>query len=254
MKLNFSVPVIALMAGAAIGFCLRSTPTGGGDEAVGGEKKHTPSQIQDASGDAAVATLRARIKELEAQLAASSERVGADAPVGNVMEERREPQGRFNMREMMEHIKTEDPERYAHMTNAMARFRRHRTEQAQSRLDFFGSIDLTGLGEEAQETHTQLQTMIAKREELEEKMHDETLSDDDREATMREVFAMEHEMRDLYHKERENLITETVRELGFADDDAADVVATLKDIIKATSSNFGPPHGGGPGGPGGRRR
>lgn len=258
MKLNFSVPVIALLAGAAIGFCLRPSTTAeqaapDGDAAA---KAHSHSPIADAAGDATIGALRNRIKELEQLLADEAGRHAAPTNMEALAGEPRRggPGMRFNPREMMERLKTEDPERYAQMTNHMERFRRRRSEQAMSRLDYLASIDLSALGEGAQETHVKLQGLIAKREELEEKMHSDSISDDERDAAFREMFSLEREIRHANHEERANLLAETVRELGFTGEEADDVVATLGDIIEATSSNFGhhgPPP---PGGPDGARR
>lgn len=255
MKLNFSVPVIALIAGAAIGFCLKpSQPAETTAAETSATKTQAAAQIADASGDAGVEAMRSRIKELEAMLAAAaSQNAEKPEPAAQEGDEpgRHGRRERFNPREMMERLKTEDPERYAQMTNRMARFRQHRTEMAQSKLDFLASIDLSSQGEEAQATHSKLQSMIAKREELEEKLHSEDISDEERDAAMQQIFSMEREMRHLYREERSNLLSEVVQELGFSGDDAADITATLSDIIEATSSHFG--HGG-PGGPGGGGR
>ena len=256
MKLNFSVPVIALMAGAAIGFSLRTTPGQEGKGDATDEQTRTHSQIATAENDTSVEALRNRVRELEALLAdkakaeagggraeARPSRSSSATDADTSGEERRE---RFNPREMMERLKSEDPERYTQITNRMARFRQFRTEQALSKLDFLSSIDLSPLGADAQASHARLQSMISKREEIEEKLHSETISDEERESVMQEMFATDREMMDLNNVERSNLISEVVRELGFTGDDADDIVATFKDIIEVTSANFGPPPGGGP--------
>ena len=256
MRLNFSVPVIALLAGTAIGFCLRTDPSSTpAAEEPSDATGRAPSHIADANADGSVEALRSRIKELEALLAnaakesAEKAKAVAESEADGPRSERRE---RFNPREMMERLKSEDPERYTQMTNRMARFRQFRTEQALSKLDFLAAIDLSPMGSEAQATHSRLQSIIARREEIEEKLHSETISDEERESVMQEMFATDREMMDLNNQERSNLIAEVVSELGFSGDDADDIVATIKDIIDATSSNFGPP-GGGPGGPRGGR-
>lgn len=251
MRLNFSVPVIALLAGAAIGYCMHSTPPAE-PEAEASATARAPGQISEATGDANVDALRGRIKELEALLADAAKRGEQAAAATENAGERRNRPDRFNPREMMERLKTEDPERYAQMTNRFARFRQHRSEQALSRLEYFAAIDLSALGPEAQETHSRIQTMIAKREEVEDRLHSETISDEEREAAMQEMFAIEREMRGLNRAERSNLISETVRELGYEGEDATVIAATIDDIIEATSSDFGPPHHGGGRGRGGR--
>ena len=250
MRLNFSVPVIALVAGAALGYCLAPAPerAEGAAPDVGGEPR---GMIADAGQDGVVAALKRRIKDLESQLAEAA-RAKAQNEELVAGDGARKPEMPQSPKEFFERLKREDPARYAQMTNGMARFRQHRLRQAQSKLDFFSSIDTSFMDSAAKADHDRLVEAIARREEIEERIHDETLSDEAREDVMREMFELDRETRQLNRRERQALLSETVRELGFADDDANAITDTIAEIIDATEGGFGGPPPRGPGGPGGR--
>ena len=108
----------ALLAGAAIGFCL--APEGEKRPAEAEAEPQAKAAIADRGDEASVAALRARVKSLEAELAkARAQKPLTDIIVGNVpaREEavsrdevpRRGPE-RF--RAEMERLKKEEPERY----------------------------------------------------------------------------------------------------------------------------------------------
>lgn len=252
MKMNFSVPVVALIAGAALGYCLAPGGTPAGDDSQKADSVQRKS-IGEAPNDESVAALRARIAELEKALGEKSaldEAFTAAEKIGGDDRENRRREFR-SPREFIEEMKKNEPERYAEMTNHMARFRQRRLERAQSKLDFLASVDVSAMSEEAQATHSRLQELIQMREEIEAKLHSEDITDEERRQVFQEMMEAEREMHELNRQERDNLIAETVRELGYDGDDAAAIADTMKEIISSTSNNnFGP---GGPGGPGGRR-
>lgn len=257
MQMNFSIPVIALIAGTAIGYCVAPGGAPAGDEAGGDDPVARKSITSvDPASSGLIAELRAKIKELQAELEEKNSIADAFAASEKIDEKGGEERGRREFRsprEFIEEMKKNDPERYAQMTNHMAQFRQRRLERAQSRLDFLASIDMSQLGDEAQATHLRLQELIAKREDVEANLHSEDISDEDREAAFREMVEMEREMRELNRQERDNLIAETVRELGYNGEDATAVVDTLKEIISATGNGgWMGPGPGGPGGPGAR--
>ena len=239
MRMNFSVPVIALMAGTALGYFLAPEKAATPEAQTAHTTKAAISDVGDKASENA---LRARIKELEQQLAekVSSEPV-ATTEAKEVVAENRPRE--FNPREMMEKMKQEDPERYAQMTNRFARFRARRAEQVQSRMDFLASIDTSFMSEKAKTTHAQLQSAIVKREALEDQIHSDEITEDERRELFDQMREMDHEMRELNRRERDNLLEETAIELGYQGDDAADIVATIKDIFEATGGErqMGPP-------------
>ena len=235
MRMNFSIPVIALIAGTALGYFLSSGPETP-DAAT--ESVENKTAIADLGEKASENALRARIKELEALLA---EKEASQSSEKVEVAERR-PQN-MNPREMMERMKKEDPERFAQMTNRFARFRARRAERVQSKMDFLSSIDTSFMSEKAKDTHARLQNAILKREALEEQLHSEEISDEERGEIFREMHETEREMHSLSRDERDNLLEETAIELGYEGEDAADIVATIKEIFEATGGDrhMGPP-------------
>jgi hypothetical protein len=104
----------------------------------------------------------------------------------------------------------------------------------------------------AKKVHVQLQELVVEREELESALHQQGLSDEERGRLFGELRRTGAKMHELSMKERDNLLSETVRNLGFEGDDAGEIVTTVKEIFEATDS--GPWHRPfGRGGPRGRR-
>lgn len=256
MKLrNFSPVVISLLVGAALGYCLG--PASSPAPAPEPEKKAEPEQVKqpECRGERADRALRARIKELEGMLA----KQGVEVEKMKEEETERRERPRFDPRAEMERLKTEDPARYAQITNGMAQFRQRRLERAQSKIDFLSSVDTSKMSPGARKTHEDLQDMIARREEIESKMHGiMDMSEDDRRALFGEMRETDERIRELNRLERENLLVQTAETLGFVGEDAKEIAETVKGIYEATDSgwNWGGPGGGGRrgghGGPGGR--
>ena len=259
MKLrNFSPVVISLLVGAALGYCLG--PASSPAPAPEPEKKAEPEQVKQPEyrGERADRALRARIKELEGMLA----KQGVEVEKMKEEETERRERPRFDPRAEMERLKTEDPARYAQITNGMAQFRQRRLERAQSKIDFLSSVDTSNMSPGARKTHEDLQDMIARREEIESKMHGiMDMSEDDRRALFGEMRETDERIRELNRLERENLLVQTAETLGFVGEDAKEIAETVKGIYEATDSgwNWGGPGGGGRrggrgghGGPGGR--
>ena len=153
----------------------------------------------------------------------------------------------------MERLKKEEPERYAHITNSMAQFRRHRLERAQSKIDFLSSIDTSRMSPAMLKVHSDLQDMIEKREAVEEKMRGfMDMTEEERREAFQEIGEIDGKIRELSRAERDNLLVQTAEALGFQGDDAAEIIDTVKSIYEATDNGFGfgPPGGPGRGGPG----
>ena len=257
MKLrNFSPVVISLLVGAALGYCLG--PLSSPAPAPAPEQKAEPEQVKQPEyrGERADRALRARIKELEGMLAKQG------IEVEKMKEESSRRDRPRDFRADMERLKKEEPERYAQITNSMAQFRRHRLERAQSKIDFLSSIDTSRMSPAMLKVHSDLQDMIARREEIESKMHSiMDMTEEDRHALFGEMRETDERIRELNRFERDNLLVQTAEALGFQGDDAAEIIDTVKSIYEATDSgwNWGGPGGGGRrdgrggrGGPGGR--
>ena len=239
----------ALLAGVAIGYFVKdeSIPA---EEPKAEEKAKKP--VADKGDEASVKALRRRIAELEKLIA---EKDGAsEIAISNAVAEAakvRPPEPpRQNWRERMEEMKKNDPERYTQMTNRFAQWRRDRAAQAQDRMEFLSSIDTSRMSAGAKKTHNALQDLIARREELEQQLHQEDLSDEERGRLMRELGESHRELVRLNGEERKNLFDETAKGLGFTGADAKEFTATIQEVIEATDSGWGGRHH--RGGPGGR--
>ena len=233
---------LALLVGVAVGYFMRGERAPAeAPAAVTAAPARRRGPVADEGHKASVAALRRRIAELERRHAEKGVNMSnAVAEVARLVPEGRD---RRDPRAWLENLRKIDPERYAQMTNRFARWRRNRAEHARSAIDFLSSVDTSQMSPEAQKTHADLQNLIARREELEERLHREDLSAEERERLFHEMRQTHGEMMRLNGEERRNLIAETARVLGFEGDDAKDVAATIQDVIQATSSGFGPPHG-----------
>jgi len=245
----------ALFVGVAIGYIMK--PDRAAD--IEDDKGYVAaSKIADQGEAASIQALRARIAELEKLLAAKDAekpvaQVAEAKPVAEAQGERRGPPSMKEMRERMEKMAKEDPQRFAQITNRMARWRQRRVERANAKLDFLESVDMSGMTDEQKKTHESYQDLLVRREELEEKMHNPETTDDDRADILREMRETDHAIREQAKQERETLIAQTAKILGFTGDEAAAVSATIQDVVNSTESGHGfpppPPDGGGPGGP-----
>ena len=242
---------VTLLVGAAIGYTVAPSSPAPAPEP---EAKEEGAQRPNAEGGGERTSnraLRARIRELEAALAKHGVEVEKREE-----EPRREGQGQQprDFRSEMDRMVRGNPERYAQMTNGMAQARQRRLEQVQSKIDFLSSIDTSKMSPEARKTHESLQDMIAKREELEDKMRGAmNMTGDERRAAFEEMRATEGAIRELNRAERENLLVTTAETLGFQGDEATEFVDTIKGIYRSTE-NSGPGgfgFGGGRAGPGG---
>lgn len=243
---------VALLAGVAIGYFVKDAPVAAEKPAKTAERAKKP--VADKGEEASLKALRHRIAELEKQLAekpdaenpkesASPETVVTSADDGKG---RRTEQRFTSHRDWLENLKKTDPERYTQVTNGMAQWRQRRLDRAQSRIDFLASIDTSKMRPEARKVHEELQDLIARREEIEERLHQEDLQDEARGKIMQEMFETDRRLRELNEAERGNLIEETARNLGFDGAAAKEISRTIQEVIEATDNGFGPnrPRGG----------
>ena len=238
----------ALLAGVAIGYFVK-------DEAIPAEapkaEEKAKKPVADKGDEASVKALRRRIADLEKLIA---EKDGAsEVAISNAVAEAakvRPPEPpRGNWRERIEEMKKNAPERYTQMTNRFAQWRRDRAAQAQDRMEFLSSIDTSRMSAGEKKTHNALQDLIVRREELEQQLHQEDLSDEERGRLMRELGDSHRELVRLNGEERKNLFNETAKGLGFTGADAKEFTATIQEVIEATDSGWGGRrHRGGPGG------
>jgi len=189
----------------------------------------------------------ARISEVEPAIRHSRRPVETDAVVTNTVTVTNDFKfgrgGRggpgMNPREWMENLKKNDPVRFNEMTNRMARWRQRRLERAQSKVDFLSSIDTSGWSSRARDNHERLQDLIAKREQIEQSLHDPELSDDERKRLFDELRSTGDELRGLNMMERDTLLHETVKALGVSEREAKEFTLATREIIQATDDGGG---------------
>ena len=245
--------VIVLLVGTFIGFCSGISRSNGSEVGPAEKPKAERRPPSDVGEAASVKALRARIAQLEGRLAAATAGVRpAEGGSTNAVAAATQRDGalrvRVNPREWMEDMKKRDPERFVQMTNRFAQFRQRRLARQQRNLDFLSSVDTSTMSASAKKTHASLQEAIERRAELEERMHQEGLSDDERHSIFEQLRESEHQLRRLRSEERRNLFKATATTLGFTGEDAKEIVATLEEVVDATDGaprHMGPPPGGG---------
>ena len=241
----------ALLAGVAIGYFVKDDPIPAEEPKV---EETVRKPVADKGDEASIKALRHRIAELEKALAEKDGKseIAISNAVAEAVKNRPPEPPRQNWRERMEEMKKNDPERYTQMTNRFANWRRSRAAEARNKIDFLSSIDTSHMSAGARKTHDALQELIAKREEIEVRLQDPNLSDEERGKLMGELHSSHHELMRLNGEERRNLIDEAARNMGFEGEDAKEVSATIREVIEATDSGWGGHHGGHRGGPRGR--
>lgn len=146
---------------------------------------------------------------------------------------------RMNPQEWLEDLKKNNPARFVEITNRMEHWRQRRLENAQSKLEFFSSIDTSGWSARSRATHDRLQELVAKRELIEQSLHDPDLDNGERQQLMEEMRATNNELRGLNAKERDMLFREAARALGVSELVAQEFSAAAREIIHATDNGFG---------------
>lgn len=233
----------ALVAGVAIGYFVQPQRPAAETETIEeAPKVMSKTTLPDVGEASALAALRARVKDLEAQLAArTEERVSTDERQGASRAGRPGGmQGMFNgqsRREWVENLKKENPQAYAAMTNGIAFANRNRLERNQKKLDFLSSVDTSRMSPSVRATHGALQDLIARREALDDGSVDwENLSDDEMRAQIDKRREIEGEIGRLSAIERRNLIHEAGKELGLQGESANDFAAAIQEIYDATET------------------
>ena len=234
----------ALVAGVAIGYfsAPAAAPSKDGTEAAGEAPR--PGAIPPPAGHGDSAALRARIKELETRIAELSRHGADDAPQAPAAAGEGENR-RGSPREWLERMKTENPERYVQMTNNFARWRQDRVNRAQAKLDFLASIDVSGMNGKARQAHEELQNLIVQRAELEESLHAEDLTDEDRRKIWQSLHENRRQTDRLNGIERRNLLGEKAKRIGLKGAEVREFSDTIQEIMAATDDGPGRRRGGG---------
>ena len=243
MKTNIVIAVVSMSLGCALGYVISSQNKIPPPPPVV-RTAEKPSVLPDAGHAASLAKMQEKLSSLERMLVKPQE--GNDDVSGEPSAEvvREGPPRFMNHGEMLEDMKKNNPERYAAITNGIQRFRESRRRRHANLMESLAAVDTDGMSENTKRTHRKLQEALAKRAEIEESLHREDLSFEERGeifASMREV---DREVRDLNEKERNNLLHETVRMFGIEGADASALVETIRDVENLTDSAAGGFRGG----------
>lgn len=231
----------ALIAGMAAGYFIgKNGPEA--ENTVVSSPERVKKPISDVGESSSVRSLRARISELEKLLAEKNAAAQADDRAVNAVSNRQD--SGLSHRERMAKMEKEDPARYTQITNRVATWRRRRAESARAKIDFLSSIDTSVMSKKDQAVHEEFQELVARREELEADLHDPDLDDDQRRRLFGQLRESGAKLRELAAKERDSLLSETARNLGFEGEDVREIVTTVKEIVEATDSGWGPGRGG----------
>ena len=165
--------------------------------------------------------------------------------VTNTMEIVRDPpRGPKGWREEMERLKEENPAEYAARTNRMAQFRNRMLQRAENRLETLASIDTTGWTKRQIATHEKYQDLIAKREELMDILRpDSGATEEQRKDAIAQMHELGHEMHKTGQAERNLLLDQTLKALGYTGSAASEIKQTIRTIYSTTQDWGG--HGGG---------
>ena len=264
-----AVAVPALLAGALLGYFIpplfSSAQAPAAKEEKSSEKRTSRGRHQSPQNHVAdLERLRARIRELEEQLAAANDRTGESAEE-KIADQEARPQNPFlrngpphmptaaEMRANMEELREKDPAKYVQMTNRFARWQEHRLQRTNDRLEILASVDTTRLSEKELLTHEALQDAIVRREELRQMLNPQNadITEEQRKKAFEELRELDQKMRQLENSERNTLLTKTARSFGLSKENAKEMTETVKAIFQATGGDHR--HHGGPGGPGGPR-
>jgi len=239
---------VAFVAAGAAGYILHPAETPAHEADASG--KRSAAGIADKGEAAIVTALRLRVQNLEARLADSrtSEETAVSNALARVESFRRDPPPGGPGRARLEELKKRDPVRFAQMTNRLAKMRQERKSRQEARVSFLSSVSTSNMIAQDRETHDEYQELLARREALEEQMHQPDITDDARHKLMDEIREVDQQMRTLGEAERKVLLGEVAQAIGMEGDAAAELVQTVSDVFDATEAGGGPP-GPPPGGP-----
>lgn len=232
MKVSFMLPVAALLVGAALGYTL--APLSNDANAEAPIEKAKPSKggaITDNGDKASIAALRARVAELEQQLVNTNQMVAT-------REERRERRERnINPQERMENLRKENPERYAQVTNWLARMRRNFEEHSQNTMAILASVNTSGMSAKARKTHEEYRALMQQRDDLVNQMQQENLGAEERREIDRQLFENNRNLTQLGAEERKNLLTATAKAYGIEGAEAEELMSDVRAVYDATEGN-----------------
>ena len=229
---TISVALAALAIGVAAGWMIKPAPA----------ETHSAGQ-DDYRRKSRIAESKSRVKVVTSVVTNTVHNT-----VTNTVEVVREqPRGPEGWRAEMERLKEENPAEYAARTNRMAQFRNRMLQQAESRLETLASIDTTGWSKRQIATHERYQDLIARREELMDILRpDSGATEEQRREAMEEMRKLGGELHRTGQEERNILLNQTLKTLGYTGSAAAEIREAIQTIYSTTQDWGGPRGGRGP--------
>lgn len=255
-KQSLIIALPALLCGALLGYLAAPAPAPVAEPEAKAER---PTRKARPTTDvAAVSRLRARVAELEKQLAATKAPATAEKPA-ETEEKQQAPQrpagGPGDFRARMEEMAKNDPERFAQMTNRFAQMRNDHLRRVQGKLDLLASFDTSRMTPRQRETHEKYQEFLAQQTELRDMMRPgggmEEMSQEERQAAFEQLRSIDEHVHRLANEERDTLLQQAALSIGIRGQAANEAAETFKAIFNATEAGMGGP-GMGRGGRGGR--
>ena len=251
MKAQNAIAVAAaLLVGVLLGYFVpQLTSTAPEPEAKAGKatEKRRERNKQQSDHDADLNRLRARIRDLERQLA-EQDAAASEEPVDQPATNRVEGSRRFGPPTVaeLEEMRKNDPERYVQETNRIAQFRAGWQGRIQNQFDILASADTAHMTAKQRQVHEDYINLLARIDELGEQLNPlADVTEEQRKAAGQEMRESWHKLHELQRIERDTLLTQTANALGFRGRKAQEVVEGIKQVYEAT--------GGGPWGRGGGR-
>jgi len=242
MRRNWTYVGLALIAAGALGYSLH--PTAKEAQEPDSPGKRSAVSIADKGDAAKVSALQLQVKNLEARLAdcRKNEETAVSNAVARVMAQRpdRPPPGGPG-RVRLEELKKRDPERFAQVTNRLAKMHQERRCRQEARASFLSSLSTSNMSAQEKETHDEYLQLLARRGALEEQMHQSDLTEEARHELMEEMREVDHQMRTVAESERKTLLGEVAQAIGMEGDAATELVQTVSDVFDATDSGGTPP-------------
>ena len=237
------VAVPALLAGALLGhfvptfFSRAPEPA---EEEKAPEKRSARTRTQPSrEHDADLNRLRARIKQLERQLA-EQDTAASEEPVEQPATNRVEGGRRFGPPTFaeLEEMRKKDPERYVQTTNRFAQFRVVRQERLQNQFDILASADTAHMTEKQRKVHEDYKKLLVRIDELGEQLTPLVdVTEEQRKAAGQEMRESLHKLHELQRIERDTLLIQMANALGFHGPKAQEVVEGIKRIYEATGGS-----------------
>jgi len=201
----------------------------------------------DKAQDALVASLKAKVDALNAELAALRKKPEVQEVA--LAENKERPEGdrkRESWTERSERMKKEEPEKYAEMQQRREDFKKKMEQRSLDRREFLAEIEVGNMSPEQQANHARLVELTDKIDAtMKLMMSGQAENSHDLRHEMFESFG---ELGDLYTNERQYLLDQTAAAVGYEGDSAALFTEHIQDIIENTTMQH--PMGGGRGGRG----